>query len=93
MRKTISTVGLIIWSIAVQSTTVIYNFDTGIDASISGTGLTAGTITYNDGSPDSVEQAWNPTSASGEYELNIGQRGVGDSGVADKILTLVSHLS
>jgi len=75
-----------------QATVVTYNFNTDMGDSTSGADLTAGDISYavgtnSDGAPDSSERAWDQTTASGEYLLNIGQRGVGNSGVADSNLT------
>ena len=75
-------------SVIANAAVVTYDFNTGMADSTSGSGLTAGAIAYavgtqSDGAPDSSERAWDQTSASGDYLLNIGQRGIGNSGVAD----------
>lgn len=75
-----------------SAVTVTYNFDSGLGGSTSGADLTAGVVSYavgtqSDGSPDSSERAWDPSTTSGDYLLNIGQRGLGNSGVADANLT------
>ena len=90
MKKIISilTIGMVA---ATHAAIVTYDFDAGLGDSTSGADLTAGTIAYaigtnSDGSPNSSERAWNPATTSGDYELNIGQRGVGNSGTADEDL-------
>lgn len=77
---------------AANAATVTYDFDSGLGDSTSGSDLTAGAVSYavgtqSDGAPDSSERAWDQTSASGDYLLNFGQRGLGNSGVADANLT------
>jgi len=93
MKKRILATALIAGSIVAHGAVVTYDFDTDMGDSTSGTELRASTITYavgtnSDGAPDSSERAWNQTSASGEYELNMGQRGIGNSGITDAALAL-----
>ena len=88
--RTIWAIGMVAaWT---NAATVTYNFNTGLDDSTSGGALTAGTLSYlvgtqSDGAPDSSQRAWDQTSASGNYLLNLGQRGLGNSGVSDADLT------
>ncbi len=72
---------------------VTYDFDTGLNESTSANNLVAGNVSYavgtqDDGAPNSSERAWDPANlASGNYLLNIGQRGLGNYGVVDENLT------
>jgi hypothetical protein len=91
MKKIISilTIGMVA---ATHAAVVTYNFDTGLGDTTSGADLSAGTIAYAVGSnsdsgtltiQDTAVQAWDNTRASGDYILNIGQRGIGNSGTND----------
>ena len=84
------TIGLVV---ATQATVVTYNFDAGLDDSTSGSDLTAGTMAYavgsnDDGAPNSIQRAWDPAMAPGDYLLQIGQRGTGNSGISDAALEI-----
>ena len=72
---------------------VTYNFNTGLDASTSGSALTAGTLSYavgtqSDGEPTTALRGWDQTSDPGDYRLSFGQRGLGNLGTADAALTM-----
>lgn len=88
----LATASVAVLSVSVHAATVTYNFDAGLGDSTSGSDLTAGTVSYavgtqSGGSPDSSERAWDQDTTSGDYLLNLGQRGLGNSGVADVNLT------
>ena len=76
-----------------NAATVTYDFNTGLGDSTAGSALTAGSISYavgtnSDGEPTGTQRAWDPTAASGDYMFAIGQRGVGNSGIADAALDI-----
>ncbi len=93
MKKRVFITALVIGLIGVTNAAVVtYDFNSGLGDSTSGSDLTAGTVSYavgtqSSGAPDSSERAWDQTSASGNYLLNFGQRGLGNSGVNDTNLT------
>ena len=93
MKKNILATTLLMGAISTQAAVVTYDFNTDMGDSTSGADLTASTIAYaigsnSDGAPNSSERAWNPATVSGEYELNMGQRGIGNSGITDAALAL-----
>ena len=95
MKRILPTVALIALAGAMttESALVTYNFNSGLDDSTSGSDLTAGTVSYavgtqSSGNPQSSERAWDQTSPSGNYLLNFGQRGLGNSGTDDAALTM-----
>ena len=97
MRSRVISIG-VVFAIAVcitNAAVVTYDFNSGLGASTSGGSLTAGDISYtlgsnDDGTPNSIERAWDQADVSGEYRLNIGHRGVGNSGITDANLEIVT---
>ena len=94
MKATIAlfSIGL---TIATNAAVVTYNFNTGLNDSTAGGALTAGDISYaigtqSDGAPAMARRAWDQTSAPGNYLLNFGQRGLGNSGTDDAVLTMAN---